>query len=272
MTGLLSDDGFIYQRKVIIYHIIEELIKGNLAECRIELGLIANSELDEDYSLDFYIKTNENKHKFYEVKNRGSLYLKSEIKPVICNFYKLFVSIQSQDCEFILIHASQIKGKYLEKIHFTDNTKKYEAVKELLGNNNVQDFSDKVFVKQILDDIDVNLTVSGFELRCISMINKILKRYNIQRYGVAESIYHSIRTCYENLVSEASNKIKKRINSGNQPFPLKESVQISLESLLNFDNSIIDNISPKFPNRDDALNDFYGKFSIPKVSISSISI
>jgi hypothetical protein len=87
MTGLLSDDGFIYQRKVIIYHIIEELIKGNLAECRIELGLIANSESEEAYSLDFYIKTNENKHKFYEIKNQGSLYLKSELKPVIDNFY-----------------------------------------------------------------------------------------------------------------------------------------------------------------------------------------
>jgi hypothetical protein len=171
-----------------------------------------------------------------------------------------------------LVHSSQIKGKYLEKIHFTDNTKKYAAIKELLGIDNIQDFSDKVFVKQIFDEVDANLVVSGFEFRCIGLIDKILKRYNIRRYGMAESIYQSIRTCYENLVSEASRRIKMKISSGNQPFPLKESVLISLEDVLNFDNSIIDKISPKFHDRDGAINDFYGKFSIPNIKISSFPI
>ncbi len=274
MTGLLSDDGFIYQRKVIIYHVLEELLNINLAECRIKLVLIENSESDETYNLDFFIKTNENKHKYYEVKNKGSLYLKSELTPIISSFYKLYKSTQSVDCQYILIHSSQIKGQYLENMHFTDITNKHEAINKLLSVNVEKDFADRVYCKQILDEIDVNLTSSFLELRCTGLIDKMLKRYNILRYGSAESIYHALRTCYENLVSEASVKIKKRIVSSNQAFPIKESVVISLYKLVDFNNSIIDEISKRnrFSDRDEAVNDFYSKFGVPGLNSSRISI
>lgn len=264
MTGLLSDDGYIYQRKVVIYHIIEQLIKENLAECKIELCLIANSESNETYSLDFLIKTNDNKYKYFEVKKRKSLYLRKELKPIMLNFQNLYKSLD-YDCEFILVYSSQTKY-LLEKLGDKLLPTRKSAIEQIIGNTTEDDFIKKITIKQMIDDIDPNTKVSGLELQSIMMIDQILKRYNIQRYCFSNIIYNALRVCYEGLVAEASNKYKAKINSGNQKYPIKQAVNIKLEKLLNYPQSLVDKISTRFKDRDEALRDFCNKYSLPSLT------
>jgi hypothetical protein len=270
MPGLLSDDGYIFQRKVIIYWLLELLLNKDLAECQIELKCTLQGEEDATYSLDFFIKTNGGKSKFYEVKKKNFLYQKNQLKPIINDFYQLYTDYQPNDTEFVLVHACQIHGKYLEKLHSV-GTGKNEAIKEM-NEDCPDDFCERVVVKQMLDEIHPNLLNSDIDLRSIAMIDRILKEYNVNEYGAAEAVYHSFRACFENIESREAAKIKERVaNQLNVGFPIEESVTIPLNDLLDHNNSFFDKISSRFLDRVSAINDFYAKFSIPDVAVAEVT-
>lgn len=267
MPGLLSDDGYIYQRKVIIHVILEHLLNSELAECHIELECVLVSDTDTTYSLDFHIKTNGNKQKYYEVKNKQKLYQKGLLRPVINNFNHTFQSLTGAETEFHLIHSSQLRGDYLPELHMP--TKKEEALIKIDPSYS-HDFCERFFARQITDDIDLNLDCSDLELRSISIINKILKQFNIHQYGAAEAVYNAIRTCFENIESQEAQRLKQRISSQlGLSFPVRNAVAIPLFDLLDFGGSLFDKISSKrtFQNRTEAINAFYAQFSVPAISV-----
>lgn len=274
MPGLLADAGFIYQRKVILYHLLEAILNCELAECKIEIVIRISSDLTESFSLDFFLKKNTSGLiRFYEVKDQKSFYLKSKLRPVIKNFYQVYSQRNPSDCEFVIVHSAQIKV-FLEKLYSTQEIK-IEAIKQIIGNvSALEDFAGKVIMKQMIDDIDVNVQKSNIDLRSTAIIDSILKECTVSEYGCADSTYQALRVCYENLVQEKANFLKSRIQGTRSIRPLEEGVEISVEKLLTFSNSFIDKICSKFPNRsrNEIIRDFYTRFNLPQIPIQLVEI
>ncbi|GFP20784.1 hypothetical protein HKBW3S06_00011 [Candidatus Hakubella thermalkaliphila] len=268
MNGLFSDAGFIYQRKVTLYHILEAILNRDLSDSKIEVTLAIRPDSDETYSLDFLIVSNKQTQRFFEVKDRTRFCRKSEIRPILANFYNTYRGQNFKNCEFTLVHSCQIKG-FLEKIY----TDKKKAVESILGNvSNLEIFCDVFTPKQILNAVDMNLKRGDLDLRSIAMCDEILKQLSLREYGIAEIVYQALLTCYENVVQEKSNELKaKAAYTANATFPLGDSVQVELYRLINFNNSFIDQVESKFPNRNEAITHFYTLFAIPNLPKLKVS-
>lgn len=268
MPGLLSDDGYIYQRKIVIYYLLDALISKKFADCKIELqyNKVLSESDNPSFSIDFEIKLNNGMSRFYEVKNSQLLHRKDKLKNILLNFYEKFSnSSDKNNIEFFILHSCQLKGSYLEKLHSEDISIREDTIKKITGINDTN-FSSKVGIRQIIDVIDTNIESGVIDLMSISVIDKILKECGVMVYGAAESVYQAIRTCFENLQNEQSTLLKKKKYQSKLTYPLKEEgVLISFEKIIDHANSFIDKIQLVKINkkREDFINDFYTTFSVP---------
>jgi hypothetical protein len=184
MSGLEGDAGYIYQRKVVLLHLLRAISRSRFLGCDIEVEyVLSDDDGDVTASVDFRIREFDSRTTativtLVEVKSGDNIRGKTELKGVIRRFLDIEMSPPEPgvDRHYKLAYACE-PSKWISGISENEIDDRVKMLERIIGRPegvDLADFARRLFVERIPAHCDPVLPDDDVTLRSLAYVANIL--------------------------------------------------------------------------------------------------